>query len=90
MLKKIRNLLNEVLSPDLVEWCFTVCYCFFTSSECQSKFQADKQVSGEFMSVSFINYLILFFSMILPFRSIFIHHINTSVVRKYYIFTNIN
>ncbi|CCF60626.1 hypothetical protein KAFR_0L00190 [Kazachstania africana CBS 2517] len=40
---------------------------------------------GNLWCISLISYMFLFFSMVLPFRSIIIGHINDTLVRNYYI-----
>ncbi|CAI4045596.1 hypothetical protein SKDZ_12G0130 [Saccharomyces kudriavzevii ZP591] len=69
----------------LVEWCLLFVIVSLRLANVNQNFKLINRYPGNLWSVSFINYLVLFSSMILPFRSIFIHHINTSISKKYYI-----
>ncbi|QHS74704.1 bile acid-transporting ATPase YBT1 [Saccharomyces paradoxus] len=69
----------------LVEWCLLFVIVSLRLANVNQNFKLINKYPGNLWSVSFINYLILFISMVLPFRSIFIHHINTPILRKYYI-----
>lgn len=40
---------------------------------------------GNLWSISFVSYMLLFVSNLLPYRSVFIGHIKKSVIRKYYL-----
>lgn len=69
----------------LVEWCALFIIVSLRLANVNQNFKFINKYPGNLWSVSFINYLALFISMILPFRSIFIHHINSPISRKYYI-----
>ncbi|EJS42817.1 ybt1p [Saccharomyces arboricola H-6] len=69
----------------LVEWCLLFVIVSLRLANVNQNCKLINRYPGNLWSVSFINYLILFGSMVLPFRSIFIHHINTSISKKYYI-----
>lgn len=44
-----------------------------------------KKYPGNLWAVSFISYLFLFFSMIMPLRTVLIHHIKSKLISNYYI-----